>query len=291
MIEIWNTIKENPHFKKTVRTGSAFWTSILLTCSPVQPGGTPPPTELPHFPAPRPTEIILPTPTPIRINTPTPQPIRIFPPIPTAVRRESTPVIPSSAQDNRNRDLIVEGENGEILVLNDVLIGNIFRTPWENREAYVTVINTVMGGADQMIGIGLSTDCVFDRLRERRDLGNPIVPGLGAWTPNKRIDQLTVEVLLSSSANPAIVNAKKLVDRGIEKNCLEITALQRLKEQISRIRWNEMPRDIGKLAGWIAAEFIRGIREGISSGTPTPTPTPRQGRFPNLPRIPNPFNR
>ncbi|OGE37733.1 hypothetical protein A3B45_04785 [Candidatus Daviesbacteria bacterium RIFCSPLOWO2_01_FULL_39_12] len=274
MTERWRNIK---------RAVVPLRASLFLACTPARPGNIQPsPDRLPS-----------PTPIPTRVEptaVPTPVPFKPIIPTPTP-GREQAPSIPSSPQDNINRRLTTESKVDETLALRNVLIGNIFRVPWEGGEAYITVVDALnQNNRPEMVGLILSSNCIFDRLRERNDLGSSFLSLLGAWTPNQRIDNLQVEVLASSSlTNPAILNAKRLSDGGVDRNCVEVTALQRLKEQISRVSWNELPKDIGRLAGWIGAELLRGIREGIASGTPTATPPPtptQQGFFPNLPRLP-----
>lgn len=253
---------ERLHFKELARSVLPVGASIVLACTPARPGNTGPQPD--RFPSPRP----IPTrvePTPI----PTPVPFRPIIPTPT-LGREQAPSIPQSPQDSINRRSIIESKAGETLILKESLIGNIFRIPWEGGEAYISVVDALnQNNRPEMVGLILSSNCIYDRLRERGDLGGSFLALLGAWTPNQRITSLQTEVMASSSlTNPAILNAKQLTDRGIVRDCKEVTALQRLKDIIQKINWNEMPRDIGRLAGWIGAEFLRGVKEGIASTTP-----------------------
>ncbi len=162
------------------------------------------------------------------------------------------------------KTLIEQAQKHEIIKIENILIGYIFRFPWEKGEAYIATLETInQEEKTQTTALLLSADCLYEALRKDDALGSNLLPGI--WHPQKRIDFLKAEVAIPSEIGVpvAILNLKDLCYQGSTQNCEEETAIERLKETITKIKWDQLPQETGEFIGWFSKEFLKGLKRGI----------------------------
>lgn len=183
---------------------------------------------------------------------------------------QPTPFLSPTMEPKQVNPSLKEAKDNEIVGVRDALIGTIVRIPWEGGSAVVATLDTRTDpNKTKVEAVVLSADCVFDALEKNNKLGGP---SKGAWKPNEPVDLLEAKVTTpySVAVPKPIIEAIRIVYKGEKFDCHEEKALERLKEAVGKIDWDNIPENFGEAIGRI----FQGIREGIQRGLATRTPTP-----------------
>ncbi|OGH11741.1 MAG: hypothetical protein A2857_02760 [Candidatus Levybacteria bacterium RIFCSPHIGHO2_01_FULL_36_15] len=244
--------------------------NLLAACAePQRPSATPKPASVPDVSKPTAVSKTIPLPT----NPAPEQPGFI---VPKPAEKSSTPAISSELlqSDSRTKLTLEQAKQGEKVDVNKPLVEYVFRFPWEGNSAIIALLDTVEADQQQQqkektAAVLLSADCIYDAFQQNNDLGRAITPG--AWRPRKRLDKLTANVSVPSEIGvpKPVLNVREIRYKSVDQQCKETTASERLKDFVSKINWDDIPKDTGRFIGWFASKLAEGLRSGLSTPTPT----------------------
>lgn len=187
-------------------------------------------------------------------------------PSPQEVIFESSPT--PQLDDHLIETTLQEAKQKEVIFLKEPLIGYLIRFPWIDGSAIIATLDVPKNGEFDRAAIILSADCLYWRFRQGGNLGDSVGPGI--WRPNQRIDGLEAVIAQPFSVTSPwpIIEAKSILSEGEKIDCGEEKAVDQLREIVERIKWEEIPEDIGEVLGTTIRGFIKGFEEGVVTSTP-----------------------
>ena len=144
----------------------------------------------------------------------------------------------------------------------------------QGREAYIAVLGAENGENYDAVFRG---DCIRDSFTPQELGPATSIPltRFATWDTNKRTDRLTVEA-------GYLIKAVETSNRGVYRDCHVGEITQETEAILRRIPWKELPRDAGRILGFLFEEFAKGFGEEFN-----PT-LPNLPSLPSLPSIPRP---
>ncbi|MBI2327512.1 hypothetical protein HYU92_04295 [Candidatus Curtissbacteria bacterium] len=209
---------------------------------------------------PEPTATFVPTRTPM----PTSTPIRIEPTSTRSpIRVEATPNISGMSDlDKRNKELLENAMNGQIVNLEGTLVSRIYRIPFlgegdAGKEAYVAELSVENNRQVEVVSQTLSADCIYTSMMQNRQLGESSGLPFGrlrVWDQKQRLDGIDILVGFFN-------NATKVSNLGQTLTC----EVQKIRDEVaailSNVSWKQAPRETGRAIVWLIGELFSGGQE------------------------------
>jgi hypothetical protein len=180
----------------------------------------------------------------------------------TAIEVFPTPTSEFWESDRDIEYLVETARDGKELVLENVLVGYVAKVPrfYFPAMVFATLEVEKEDGQIQRIAFFENADCIFDELRETRELGDMIETGIepvvsGLWRPKTRTNIEATVYTEAAFGLPIVLTVNSIEHQGVKEVCVKDSALEKGGEWFrDRTQW---------LAGKVG-EVIDFIEEKIS---------------------------